>query len=56
MARQMNESIDMGRIKKALDHIDIKRLLAAPDCGLGHLPRNIAIKKLKNLVAAAKLN
>lgn len=52
------ETIDEidSRIKKALDHIDIKRLLAAPDCGLGHLPRNIAIKKLKNLVAAAKLN
>ena len=49
------EEID-NRIKSALNHIDKERLIAAPDCGLGHLPRNLAISKLKNLVKAAKLN
>ena len=49
------EEID-NRIKSALNHIDKERLIAAPDCGLGHLPRNLAISKLMNLVKAAKLN
>ena len=35
-------------------HIDKSRLIAAPDCGLGHLPRWLAIKKLKTLVKAVK--
>ena len=45
-----------NRIKSALNHIDKERLIAAPDCGLGHLPINLAISKLVNLVKAAKLN
>ena len=49
------EEID-NRIKSALNHIDKERLIAAPDCGLGHLPINLAISKLVNLVKAAKLN
>ena len=31
-----------------------ERLILAPDCGLGHLPRNLAIKKLTTLVNAVK--
>ena len=42
------------RIEKALNHIDVNRLIAAPDCGLGHLPRNLARKKLKTMVEAVK--
>jgi len=52
------ETIDEidSRIKGALKHIDKERLIAAPDCGLGHLSRSLAINKLKILVSAAKLN
>ena len=42
------------RVKNALNHIDTDRLIAAPDCGLGHLPRKLAIKKLKIMVEAVK--
>jgi len=40
------------RIKDALEHIDRERFIAAPDCGLGHLPRKLAMKKLKTMVEA----
>jgi len=40
------------RVKDVLEHIDRERLIAAPDCGLGHLPRNLAMKKLKTMVEA----
>ena len=42
------------RIEEALNHIEPNRLIAAPDCGLGHLPRNLAKKKLKTMVEAVK--
>ena len=56
IASSMEETIDeiQTRIKKALNHIDLNRLIAAPDCGLGHLPRNLAKKKLKTMVEAVK--
>ena len=41
------------RLKKALNHIDRERLIAAPDCGLGLLPRKIAVAKMTNLCTAA---
>lgn len=41
------------RLKGALEHIDAERLIAAPDCGLGLLPRDIAVAKMTNLSAAA---
>ncbi len=52
------ETIDEidNRIKAALKYIDKERLLAAPDCGLGLLNRDLIKKKLKNLVAAASIN
>ena len=58
IANSSIETIDEidSRIKLALEHIDKERLLAAPDCGLGHLTKDLAKIKLKNLVAAAKLN
>ena len=51
------ESVEMiyERIKKALNHIDKERLIAAPDCGLGYLTRKMAMLKLNNLAQAAKL-
>ena len=42
------------RVKDVLEHIDRERLIAAPDCGLGHLPRELAMKKLKTMVNAVK--
>ena len=41
------------RLRQALDHIDSRRLVAAPDCGLGLLGRDLAMQKLSNLCAAA---
>ncbi|MGI9384488.1 MAG: hypothetical protein ACR2PO_15145, partial [Methyloligellaceae bacterium] len=42
------------RLKAALDHIDADRLIAAPDCGLGFMTRDMAVSKLKVLAEAAK--
>jgi len=41
------------RLATALEHIDRDRLLAAPDCGLGLLGRDLARRKLQILCAAA---
>lgn len=50
------ESVDeiRDRLRAALDHIDRDRLIAAPDCGLGLLGRDLAMQKLKNMCSAAK--
>ena len=42
------------RLDAALDHIDAHRLVAAPDCGLGLLGRDLARSKLANLCRAAR--
>lgn len=41
------------RLQRALRHIDRPRLLAAPDCGLMMLGRELAMTKLKNMCDAA---
>ena len=41
------------RLLAALNHIDADRLIAAPDCGLGLLGRDLSRLKLKNMVQAA---
>jgi 5-methyltetrahydropteroyltriglutamate--homocysteine methyltransferase len=41
------------RLRAALSHIDGPRLMAAPDCGLAMLPRDLARQKLANLCTAA---
>ena len=41
------------RLQLALRHIDKSRLLAAPDCGLMMLGRELAMAKLKNMCSAA---
>ncbi len=41
------------RPTSALAHIDADRLIAAPDCGLGLLGRDLSLKKLRNLGEAA---
>ena len=42
------------RLATALYHIDADRLIAAPDCGLGFMTREMAVAKLRTLSAAAK--
>ena len=42
-----------ARLQKALNHIDKTRLIAAPDCGLAMLGRDLAMTKLKNMCEAA---
>ena len=41
------------RLQLALNHIDAERLIAAPDCGLGLLGRDLAVAKMNNLCSAA---
>jgi 5-methyltetrahydropteroyltriglutamate--homocysteine methyltransferase len=41
------------RLSRAREHIDPHRLIAAPDCGLGLLGRDLARRKLEVLVEAA---
>ncbi len=56
IARSRVETVEevRERLKAALAHLPPERLMAAPDCGLGHLGRDRAMKKLKVLSAAAK--
>ncbi len=42
------------RLRHALNHIDTDRLMAAPDCGLGYLGRELATRKLSNMCEAAR--
>ena len=42
------------RLVSALEHIDADRLLAAPDCGLGFLNRELVRSKLSNMCEAVR--
>lgn len=55
IANSRVETVDEIRqhLLQALDYIDPERLVAAPDCGLGFLGRELTMKKLRNLVTAA---
>ena len=56
IAKSQVEDVDevVERLRKALDHIDRERLVAAPDCGLGLLGKTLAVDKLRVLAKAAK--
>ncbi len=56
IAKSKLESVDeiRARLIAALEHIDVDRLVAAPDCGLGLLGWELAHKKLVNLCQAAR--
>ncbi|MCH8187273.1 MAG: cobalamin-independent methionine synthase II family protein [Proteobacteria bacterium] len=56
IARTRIEEVDeiADRLRAALQHIDAERLIAAPDCGLAMLDREVARAKLERLVAGAK--
>jgi 5-methyltetrahydropteroyltriglutamate--homocysteine methyltransferase len=43
------------RIRSALRHIDARRLVLAPDCGMKYLSRRSALGKLQAMVRAARL-
>ena len=55
IGRSRIEEVDQvrDRLRAAFDHIDAHRLLAAPDCGLGPLGRDLARAKLAVLARAA---
>ena len=55
VANSRVESVEeiRDRLKNALQHIDAERLIAAPDCGLGLLGRELAMTKLRNMCQAA---
>jgi 5-methyltetrahydropteroyltriglutamate--homocysteine methyltransferase len=44
-----------ARIRRALPYVDKERVILAPDCGMKYLPREVAVGKLKAMVAAARL-
>jgi 5-methyltetrahydropteroyltriglutamate--homocysteine methyltransferase len=43
-----------GRIRSALELVPRDRLVAAPDCGMKYLPRELAFRKLEAMVAGAR--
>jgi len=43
-----------ARMIEVLGHVPAERLIAAPDCGLGFLGRDLAMTKLRNLCEAAR--
>ncbi|MFT5219255.1 MAG: 5-methyltetrahydropteroyltriglutamate--homocysteine methyltransferase [Planctomycetota bacterium] len=55
IAKSRVEPVDeiRERLLMALNHIDADRLIAAPDCGLGLLGRELAMAKMRNLSEAA---
>jgi 5-methyltetrahydropteroyltriglutamate--homocysteine methyltransferase len=43
------------RIRKALRYVRPEDVILAPDCGMKYLPREVADRKLRSMVAAAKI-
>ena len=43
------------RIRRALPHVPVERIIVAPDCGLKYLPREVAFGKMKAMADGAKL-
>ena len=43
------------RVRRALDHVDVDKLVLSSDCGLKYLPRAAAAGKMRALAAAATL-
>jgi 5-methyltetrahydropteroyltriglutamate--homocysteine methyltransferase len=43
-----------GRIRTALKHVDARRLVLAPDCGMKYLSRDAAFGKLQSMVKGAE--
>jgi 5-methyltetrahydropteroyltriglutamate--homocysteine methyltransferase len=43
------------RIRRAFPHAGPERLIAAPECGMKYLPRDVAYRKLESLVTGTRL-
>ena len=43
------------RIRRALPHVDMDRVIIAPDCGLKYLPRDVAFGKMVAMVKGAAI-
>jgi len=44
-----------SRIRRALPHVDVAKLIIAPDCGLKYLPREVAFGKMKAMAEGAAI-
>ncbi|HZL39284.1 MAG TPA: uroporphyrinogen decarboxylase family protein [Pseudolabrys sp.] len=44
-----------ARIRRALPHVPVERIIVAPDCGLKYLPRDVAFGKMQAMVEGAKI-
>ncbi len=55
IAQSKIESVDSieSRLRQAVRYLPHDQIIAAPDCGLGYLGRDLALSKLANMVEAA---
>ncbi len=44
-----------GRIRAAMEHVSAERLVISPDCGMKYLSRDVALGKLRAMVAGTQL-
>jgi len=44
-----------ARIRRALPHVDAKRVIVAPDCGMKYLPRDVAWGKMVSMVKGTEI-
>jgi 5-methyltetrahydropteroyltriglutamate--homocysteine methyltransferase len=44
-----------ARIRRALPHVDVDKVIVAPDCGLKYLPHEVAFGKMCAMVEGARL-
>ena len=44
-----------ARIRRALPHVPVERIIVAPDCGLKYLPRDVAFGKMQAMAEGAKI-
>lgn len=44
-----------ARIRRALPYVPVERIVAAPDCGLKYLPRDVAFGKMKAMAEGAAI-
>ena len=44
-----------ARIRRALPHVAVEKIIVAPDCGLKYLPREVAFGKMKAMAEGAAI-
>ena len=50
-----DDAREIERIRRALPHVPVERIIVAPDCGLKYLPREVAFGKMKAMADGAKI-